>query len=196
MTSNPPPEQTDIAVIGSTPDSSPTVSRPPPPTNSLASYNPFRMSTDISDTNPFASDVFPPLNSEPLLTPSTKDIRHCISESNLSRLEHETVDHTHIVASRSQENLTDVSSTDRHCVAGKEMALTEEEEELQNDPLDYKNRRVNRSMESSPTMVRKNTSRSSLLQFKPRLEFLAPSGSQPLLSSVSMDLPEISNGKR
>ena len=183
-------------MIESTPDASPTVSRPPP--HSLASYNPFRMSTDISDTNPFAptsSDPFPPVDSEPLLSPNRKDMRHCISESNLSKLKHETVDHTHLIASRSQENLTDMGSKDRHCVAGKEAALTEEEEDLENDPLDYKNRRVNRSIENSPSMVRKNT-RNSLLQFRPRLDFLAPSSSKPLLSSVSMDTPEISNGKR
>lgn len=178
---SPQSERPDIAVTNCTPDTS---------------YNPFRMSTDISDTNPFAltsSDTFPVWNSTPFLTSSSKDMRHCISDTNLFKLEYTADNSTSRIASRSQEDVTDSLSKERHCVAEDNPTLAKEI--LENDPLDYKNRRVNRSQETSPSSGRK-TIRNGEPQTKPRPDFLNSSPGKPLASGASMELPETLHGKQ
>ncbi len=81
----------------------------------------------------------------------------------------------------------DLGSEVRHCV------LPEENEEGEGgDPLDYKNRRVVRSNDVSPTMERRYGKQGSRYQ----LEFNTPSPSMAVTSQASMELPEMTSSIR
>ncbi len=148
--------------------SSPTLNR---------SSNPFRLSTEIG--NPFQDQT---LSAQ--ASPQTKDIRHCISETNLTRLKLESTSRSsELHVSRSQDNLMDLGSEVRHCI------VPEENE----DPLDYKNRRVTRSIDNSPTLERRSNGRESN---KTQLEFNGPSTSKAMPSQASMEVPETTGSVR
>ncbi len=146
------------------------------PNTKRSSSNPFRLSRDIG--NPFQEQATLSVNN------THPDIRHCISETNLSRLKLESSSRSsEMHVSRSQDNLMDLGSEVRHCVLP---------EEIEEDPLDYKNRRVVRSNDGSPTMERRNGRQGS----KYHLDFNAPSASKAATSQVSMDQPEITRSMR
>ena len=77
----------------------------------------------------------------------------------------------------------DLGSEVRHCI------VPEENE----DPLDYKNRRVTRSIDNSPTLERRSNGRESN---KTQLEFNGPSTSKAMPSQASMEVPETTGSVR
>ncbi len=79
----------------------------------------------------------------------------------------------------------DLGSEVRHCVV--------EDEE---DPLDYKNRRVNRSTDSSPPLERSSNGRESVHNNKTQLVFNGPSSSKAVPSQASMEVPETTDSFR
>ena len=182
------PDEVDLklSLTKATPDTSPKLPK---------SSNPFHASGDF-DKNPFST-------SPPHYEPKKADMRHCISESNITQLKLELKHQRPLMelVTRSEEDLliSPVSDSSRHCVATPttdDVVPLQEVDEIceEDDPLDYKVRRVTRSTDTSPTPQRKNTD-NHVTQFRHRLEFLSPSGSVPLPSKVNMDSPELSNRK-
>ena len=179
-----------LSVTHPTPDNSPKVPK---------SSNPFRISGDFSQSNPFDSPV---LSSTQSL--KKDDMRHCISDSNLLNLEneisHRSIDQLDPLVTRSEEDLSTTSDSQRHCVASElsesctlqptpSSSLDDLNEESDEDALDYKNRRT-RSTESSPTMDERKQIR------KKGLSFLSHSVSKPETNNVNMNSPELSGRKR
>ena len=109
------------SVTEATPDSSPTLSH-------RRLSNPFRVSGDFTNVNPF-DDSFVPLPhspSGPELLPQANgrpphDIRHCTSETNLSKLKKEyqplrTLGEVEPLVTRSEEDLLSSTADSRHCM--------------------------------------------------------------------------------
>lgn len=162
----------ELSVTEPSPESSPI----PIPRRSS---NPFRVSGDFSNVNPF-SDSFSsssPFSSTVMTDSLTQpngmvphDIRHCTSETNLSKLKKEyqplrTLGEVEPLVTRSEEDLLSSTAESRHCMVdvdshrhingglGSPKRRSGSRETI-NDPLDYKSRR-SRSNENSPTQLRK-----------------------------------------
>lgn len=115
------PKIVELSVTEATPDSSPTLSH-------RRLSNPFRVSDDFTNVNPF-DDSFVPLShspSGPELLPQANgrpphDIRHCTSETNLSKLKKEyqplrTLGEVEPLVTRSEEDLLSNTAESRHCM--------------------------------------------------------------------------------
>ena len=170
------------------------------------SSNPFRASGDYSNINPFAdsftlshspTDSLPEANGRP-----PHDIRHCTSETNLSKLKKEyqplrSLGEVEPLFTRSEEDLLSSAADGRHCIANTDShgrVNGEGSQKAVKDPLDYKSRR-SRSTNTSPTQLRKSQNQGSIdSEFQTRLEFnLSSSSLEPLASKANMRNPELSN---
>lgn len=171
-----PPRIIELSITEASPGSSPILA-------ARRSSNPFRVSGDFSNINPFddSFNPFPPTPTTDLLYQSngspTHDIRHCTSETNLSKLKKEyqplrTLGEVEPLVTRSEEDLLSSSAENRHCMVdvdthrhlngglGSPQRSSGSQEAI-NDPLDYKSRRA-RSTENSPTQYRKILKQASI----------------------------------
>lgn len=166
----------ELSVTEASPSSSPILAP-------RRSSNPFRVSGDFSDINPFA-DSFNPFAPSPttdLLHQAnggpSHDIRHCTSETNLSKLKKEyqplrTLGEVEPLVTRSEEDLLSSTAENRHCMVDVDThrhlngglespQRSMGSQEAIDDPLDYKSRR-SRSSENSPTQYRKTIKQASI----------------------------------
>ena len=167
-----PPKIVELSITVPSPDSSPTL-------QPRRSSNPFRVSDDLSNINPFTdsftSGPFPSNATTDSLTQANGrpplDIRHCTSETNLAKLKKEyqplrTLGEVEPLVTRSEEDLLSSTAESRHCMVDVDShrhlngglgspQRNGGSQERVNDPLDYKSRR-SRSSENSPTQYRKS----------------------------------------
>ena len=168
-----PPKIVELSVTEPSPCSSPILAP-------RRSSNPFRVSGDFSNINPFddSFNSFSPTPPTDLLHQAngspTHDIRHCTSETNLSKLKKEyqplrTLGEVDLLVTRSEEDLLSSTAENRHCMVDIDthrhlnggLGSPQRSSGSQKDPLDYKSRRA-RSTENSPTQYRKILKQASI----------------------------------
>ena len=168
--------------------------------------NPFDDSFTALPYSPSGSELLPQANGRP-----PHDIRHCTSETNLSKLKKEyqplrTLGEVEPLVTRSEEDLLSSTAESRHCMVDADghrhinggllgsPERTNGSRDSLNDPLDYKSRR-SRSTDNSPTQLRKTMKQSSIdSNFSTRFDFNSLSSSvQPQVSKASVRNPELSN---
>ena len=204
------PKIVELSITTASPSSSPDMQR-------RRSSNPFRVSGDFSNMNPF-DDSFVP---NPYLSATTDslpqpngrtplDMRHCTSETNLSSLKKEyqplrALGEVEPLVTRSEEDILSSTADSRHCMVdvdshrhiNGDLESPERGTGSQNsinDPLDYKNRR-SRSSENSPTLLRKVPMHQGSVDsaFSTRMNFNSMTSSlKPLASKADMSTPELS----
>ena len=177
-----PPKIVELSITEPSPNSSPTL-------QPRRSSNPFRVSDDLSNINPFTdsftSGPFPSNATTDSLTQANGrpplDIRHCTSETNLAKLKKEyqplrTLGEVEPLVTRSEEDLLSSTAESRHCMVDVDThrhlngglgspQRNGGSQERVNDPLDYKSRR-SRSSENSPTQYRKSMPNQSSVDCK------------------------------
>ena len=201
----------ELSITDASPGSSPVLRH--------RSSNPFRVSGDFSNVNPFEDsfvpDPFTSATTDSLPMPNGRaplDMRHCTSETNLSKLKKEyqplrALGEVEPLVTRSEEDILSSTAENRHCMADMDShghvngglespGRNSGSRDSVNDPLDYKNRR-SRSSDNSPTTIRKlgQIHQGSVdSTFSTRLNFHSLTGSlKPLVSKADVRAPEMSS---